>query len=203
MAKLLGLCEKYKGYVNIGSIVGVLMLIYYGILQSLIVNILTLIYLTYNTIKLIEEDKSHETLDKKVKKQNKMMKQWTCYSSYLMIESVGDIFFKIFPFGTIYYFAKLIIFMWLIKSDENLDKLYSEWVLTYYTKYKSTLRTVCNIMEKLSESYRDKIDTYISNNYVYIKKAIFGYIEDLIRDKIIDKDEDLIKLLDIQDLKDD
>ena len=52
--KLIELYSKYKVIFNLAGIGLTLSLIMHGILQMLLINILTFIYLTYKTIRLLE-----------------------------------------------------------------------------------------------------------------------------------------------------
>lgn len=197
MGQLKEIYKKYKTQFNIGAGVGTSILIYNGILQILIINIFTLIYLTYKSIYLLE----HKSLSRNRAMLIRQLKQWICYAFYMMIEYNGDILFKFVPLSFFYYLSKLMLFLWIIQSDDNLNKIYDNWVLYYYNKYNYYLKNVARFMEKIAYIYRKQVDTYIKQNFVYMKNMAFGYIDDLIREKVINGENDIIKLLDKKSTK--
>jgi len=156
-------------------------MIYYGILQKLIINVLTLVYLTYKSIQTLEKKKvTTATLIILIKK-------WICYAFYLMIEYITDILFHFMPFSSVYYVAKLLLFLWIIQKNENITKVYKEWVLYYYYKHKEDLDKGILLLEKLSITYKNKIKMFTKEHYLLIKEKFVEIVNSIIIEKLNEK----------------
>jgi len=181
---LIDIYSKNKFLFHIFILISTLILISYGILQMLIINICTFIYLTYKTITLLEND--NNTSENINLVYISYLKKWTCYACYVMTETICDILFKFIPFATFYYISKMIIFIWIIQSDHNIDSIYKRWILDYYHSYKNTFDEICEIIEMLVDGCRLKLNNYISESIGKIKNMIKTFIRELFKEGVLD-----------------
>jgi hypothetical protein len=185
----MNIINRYRPLIKTFGVIGLLLSVYYGILQIIVINLLTVIYLIYRSIYLLENN--YDNTDE----LRLRLTQWITYSFFMILEHGGDYVFSIVPLSFFYYVFKLVLFLWVIQSEDNLNYLYRNWVLHYYQKYQIELGKSCEVMEKISFNYKNRINMYMKDNYIYMKKAIFNYIDELIREKIINKEDDITKLL--------
>lgn len=184
MFNILKIYETYKSIIQYGGMLSIIVLIYYGILQSFITNVMLFFYLTYKSIKMLENKENLQIED-----LLKLLKRWVCYSCYVITTRFLDLSFTILPFVLFFNIAKMLIFLWMIKSEDNVFTIYDTLVIPFFENYHETLDGVQSVLEQLVELYKTKISEFIKNNYIHIKNCIFSYIKDLIRENIVKKED--------------
>ncbi len=175
------LYDHYKYIINGSVLLTFLIMVLKGVIQTLLINIIAFMFLTYRTVKLLSNKK-----DTKCATQlNKCLKKWVCYATYIMVETVGDFIFKYLPFSNIYNVSKLVCFLWIIQSDQNVKYVYNRWIVYFYKEHKVTIDSFANIVEQVNDIAKKQMSYLFENNYEYVKGCIRGYIDDLIRERII------------------
>jgi hypothetical protein len=193
MLNILQVYETYKSLIQWSGGITAFVLIYNGILQSFITNIMLFFYLTYKSIKMLQSNEDQDPSD-----MLKLLKRWVCYSCYVISERIFDLSFTVLPFAVLYNISKIFIFMWVTRAEDNIFTFYDMLVIPFFENYEETLDGVQSILEQLIELYKTTISEFIKNNYSHIRSCIFSYIKDLIRENIV-KEEDVESFL--NDLK--
>jgi len=124
----------------------------------------------YRSIKLLETENIDHT------QSIKLLKQWACYAFYVIVERVGDFTFWIMPLSSIYYLSKLILFIWIIQSWDNVDFFYKKLVSPLYYQYHEKIEDICYIMTSIINRYKEDCYGCIKINYDEIKEHLKDYI---------------------------
>jgi len=145
--------DQSKTFFNWSIFIISLILIYYGLLQLILINLITTLYLLIKTIKLVDHNKTRMDTYKK------LIKQWVCLACYMII----DYFSFILPFYSIYNVSKLIIFLYAIYGDK-CENIYNDWIKFYYKKNKNNIERLNNIIIKLYDYYKNIIINKLNYN---------------------------------------
>ncbi len=132
--------QAHRLYFNFAGVLVLFFLIFFDVIQTLIVNILALDYLCYQTLELLmsEDPKTHDL--------KTLLKKWAIYSSFLGFDIIVSMVLFV-PFSWIYPFAKMMMCLWIIQDPDNAVVMYDNYIKPLYNRYRPfvvKLMNVCN-----------------------------------------------------------
>lgn len=132
--------QAHRLYFNFAGVLVLFFLIFFDVIQTLIVNILALDYLCYQTLELLmsEDPKTHDL--------KTLLKKWAIYSSFLGFDIIVSMVLFV-PFSWIYPFVKMMMCLWIIQDPDNAVVMYDNYIKPLYNRYRPfvvKLMNVCN-----------------------------------------------------------
>lgn len=142
--------DQYRMYINMCISLFAVMLLYYNIIQYILINIYMMCSLLSQSIDTIKENNMDE--------YKLLLQKWICYAHYIIFEWITFYLFYIMPFSAFYNIIKLLTFLWIIQSNENVSIWYS---------FIISLFDMANIKHYISIA-----DNYVENGYEKAKSIV-------------------------------
>lgn len=130
------------------AIIGLLYLAMYGFLQTTIMHFCVPFCLISSTLKVVDTE-NNET-------HRKLLKQWVALGGYLLLENLFDLLLSLTPLYTIYLLAKLLVIIWALSTNENLNIVYLLFE-QLHKKSNTDFETIVNIITDFRQNLSLKL----------------------------------------------
>lgn len=132
--------QAHRLYFNFAGVLVLFFLIFFNVIQTLLVNILALDYLCYQTLELLMTD------DPKTHDLKTLLKKWAIYSSFLGFDIIISMVLFV-PLSWVYPFVKMMMCLWIVQDPDNAVVMYDNYIKPLYNRYRPfvvKLMGVCN-----------------------------------------------------------
>jgi len=146
---------------SIGILCGIL--VYYGILQYIILNIITLIYVISKSVVAIENDGENTT------------KMWIMLMCIINIDYILNMLSSMMPFGFLYQFVRICALIWMNRSDNNINNMYDRTVKIVYKKYGNVLDEYINTIDAYKSYMNEKLDGIVDISYDTVSQILTNH----------------------------
>ena len=132
--------DRIKKILKIILVILAFFLIYWDILQYIIIKLLFLIYIILKSIIFVENGRTKNN-DLKY-----LLKIWICFGIYILMDYLLNILFIILPGALIYNISKLFIFFAMININ-TINIIYNNIVKYRFIMYKKNIIDLVNRVE--------------------------------------------------------
>lgn len=149
---LLNFYKKYSTLFNSTLILSIFFLLAKGMMHVVFIDTILFFYLGYKSILVVENTESTKT------DILSMLKLWSCYVSYSVIEKI---MYYMVPLSLFYYISKLTFYLWILRNNINTNVYYATLVSPFYNSYKEFLGELFGLLEKYGQNFLGTFIDYL------------------------------------------
>ena len=148
--------QNHRLYFNVAGAMVVFFLIFFDVLQTLLMNLITLVYLGYRTMELLNEDEPETDMMKS------LLKKWSTYATFLGFEIIANMV-MFWPLSWVYPFGKMMIYLWVVNDASNAATIYDDYIKPLYTRHRPLIVKVMNILDAVAQKIGVRVNELLTD----------------------------------------
>lgn len=144
--------ERNRTECNVAMMGCMFILVLFNILQALIMNLILLVYISFQTLEQLHKK------EPSIVETKRLLERWVVYSIFLGVEYLCDTVLIFFPMWLLYPFAKLSLYIWVIYNPDNVNRMYRVILSPLYFRYRNYIRRGMLISGVLFERLKQAVD---------------------------------------------
>lgn len=149
-------------------------LIYYGILQYFVINVIMFLYLLLKTINSINNEEFNGEFNDDSKD---LLKIWTVYGCLVNIDYIFNAVSNVLPFGSIYQFVRVGMILWLSRPSNNINIVYDRLINTINMRYNNIFKKYLDTVDAYKNYLNNNLDGITEVSYTAITQLLSKHTE--------------------------